>query len=128
MIRRAAIILGLASLVGCGHSKDVHPVAAWNSSLESELTHSFENKKFVLGHTFNIGPRLNDFSANLADLAPSMLSSLPMQMGNNMRLQQVERPCLSVRRSKLKGLYRPQHRCGLEHSVLKMTLPMASFV
>ena len=70
MIRRAAIILGLASLVGCGHSKDIHPVAAWNSSLESELTHSFENKKFVLGHTFNIGPRLNDFSANLADPRP----------------------------------------------------------
>ena len=70
MIRRAAIILGLVTLIGCGHTKDIHPVAAWNSSLESELTHSFENKKFVLGHTFNIGPRLNDFSANLADPRP----------------------------------------------------------
>ncbi|MEC8051299.1 MAG: hypothetical protein VX210_10945 [Myxococcota bacterium] len=70
MIRRAAITLGLVTLIGCGHTKDIHPVAAWNSSLESELTHSFENKKFVLGHTFNIGPRLNDFSANLADPRP----------------------------------------------------------
>ncbi len=70
MIRSAAIILAVAFLAGCGHTKDIHPVAAWNANLESELIHSFENKKFVLGHTFNIGPRLSDFSANLADPRP----------------------------------------------------------
>lgn len=67
---RAIIILAFAGTVGCSHAEQTYPVATWTTQLESELSHSFANKQKVLGHTFNVGPRIADLSAALADPRP----------------------------------------------------------
>ena len=70
MIARVLLGAALFVVIGCGHSGEVHPVASWNSTMESELSHSYLDKTLVLGHTFNVGPRIGDFSAHLADPRP----------------------------------------------------------
>ena len=70
MIHRVLVILSFTALVGCGHATQTHPTAEWNSQLESELSYSFGAKEKVLGHTFNVGPRVEDLGASLADPRP----------------------------------------------------------
>ena len=70
MLQRIIITASFVTLIGCGHSKTKHPIAAWNTQLESELTHSYSQKTLVLGHTFNVGPRIDELGASLADPRP----------------------------------------------------------
>ena len=123
MIRRAAITLSLMLLVGCGHTKDIHPVAAWNANLESELSHSFENKEFVLGHTFNIGPRLNDFSANLADPRPFDAFAVTDADGFSIRQLPAGKCHQSAHRSRSSASFPQRHPSGPGRSARKTTQP-----
>lgn len=70
MIHRTLVTLSVVALIGCGHANQTHPIATWNSQVESELAHSYGQKEKVLGHTFNVGPRIDDLGASLADPRP----------------------------------------------------------